>query len=150
MRIVARNEFGTSAPRVLLNRRIVRWLAGFSAALIITVSCVISLTNFATQDESWYLRVLQRVTDGETLYRDVYYPLLPLPVYVGVAATSLFGSNFHVLQALFFVCFIANVWLCYSSARLLQINPVPRWILILALCVWASPAAICLTSSAAC
>jgi hypothetical protein len=142
LRIVARNEFGTSAPRGALNRRIVRWLAGFSAAFMITVSCVISLTNFATQDESWYLRVLQRVTDGETLYRDVYYPLLPLPVYVGVAATSLFGSNFHVLQELFFVCFIANVWLCYSSARLLQIKPVPRWILILALCVWASPAAI--------
>jgi hypothetical protein len=120
----------------------VKWLFWLGAVAILSISCLVSLTNFATQDESWFLRVLQRVTDGEVLYRDVYYPLLPLPVYVGVAATSILGSNFQVLQALFFACFIANCWLTYRCARLLKIKALPMAVLALAVAVWASPAAV--------
>jgi hypothetical protein len=72
---------------------------------------------------------------AKCLYRDVYYPLLPLPVYVGVAATSILGSNFQVLQALFFACFIANCWLTYRCARLLKIKALPMAVLALAVAV---------------
>jgi hypothetical protein len=119
-----------------------KWLFWAGTIAILVMSCLVSLTNFATQDESWFLRVLQRVTDGEVLYRDVYYPLLPLPVYVGVAATSLLGSNFQVLQALFFACFIVNCWLTYRCAHLLKIKPLAMVVLALAVAVWASPAAV--------
>jgi hypothetical protein len=138
MRLISRRD--PSEPS--LDSRTTKWLFWTGTVAFLAISCLISLASFATQDESWFLRVLQRVTDGEVLYRDVYYPLLPLPVYVGVAATAIFGSDFHVLQALFFACFIASFWVTYSSARLLKIKRIPMAVLVLAICVWASPAAI--------
>ena len=115
------------------------WVCG---AGIVALSCVIALTGYSPHDESWFLRVLERVNAGETLYRDVYYPLLPLAVYVGAAATFIFGPNFLVLQALFAACFIATVWICDSLARQLEIPRVGRALLLLGVCVWSSPAAI--------
>jgi hypothetical protein len=143
LRIISRNKLSPSSQSLFsfVDQPALKPLLWLGLVAMLAASCVISLTQFSTADESWYLRVLQRITDGEVLYRDVYYPLLPLPVYVGVAATTVFGSNFHVLQALFFACFIASVWLCDSSARLLEIEPIPRLVLLLSLCVWASPAA---------
>jgi hypothetical protein len=138
LRLVSQRDLSASA----LDSKTINRLFWSGTVAVLAISCLISLTHFATIDESWFLRVLQRVTDGEVLYRDVYYPLLPLPVYIGVAATSIFGSNFLVLQALFFACFIGNFWLTYSSARVLNIRPLPMAALVLAICVWTSPAAI--------
>ena len=115
------------------------WVCG---AGIVALSCVIALTGYSPHDESWFLRVLERVNAGETLYRDVYYPLLPLAVYVGAAATFIFGPNFLVLQALFAACFVATAWICDSLARQLEISRVGRALLLLGVCVWSSPAAI--------
>jgi len=116
------------------------WILG--AATLVLLSCATALTIYERGDESWFLRVLQRVNTGETLYSDVYYPLLPLAIYVGAAVTSVFGPNFLVLQALFFTCFIATVWVCDSIARQLEVRPIARALLLVALCVWSSPMAI--------
>src|SRR5262245_39776344 len=100
LRIVSRTDLTQSNP----SSQSTKLLFWSGTIVLLAISCIISLTQFATQDESWFLRVLERVTNGEVLYGDVYYPLLPLPVYIGVAATSIFGTDFHVLQALFFAC----------------------------------------------
>jgi hypothetical protein len=113
-----------------------------AAVILVALSCLAALTIFERSDESWFLRVLERVNTGETLYRDVYYPLLPLAVYVGAAVTAVFGASFLVLQALFFACFVATVWVCDSIARQLKIRPIARALLLVALCVWSSPTAI--------
>src|SRR5262245_11151118 len=115
------------------------WILG--AATLVLLSCATALTIYGRGDESWFLRVLQRVTTGETLYSDVYYPLLPLAIYVGAAVASIFGPHFLVLQALLFTCFIATVWVCDSIARQLRVRPIARALLLLALCVWSSPMA---------
>jgi hypothetical protein len=99
-------------------------------------------TGFDVGDESWFLRVLQRVNAGEVLYREVYYPLLPLAVYAGAAVTAAFGPTFLVLQALFFTAFLATVGICDSVARKLELRPPARALLLLALCMWSSPTAL--------
>jgi hypothetical protein len=119
------------------------WLFWGAAATIVTLSCAMALTTgFNVGDESWFLRVLQRVNSGEVLYRDVYYPLLPLAVYVGAAVTAAFGPTFLVLQAMFFAGFLATVGICGSVARKLELRPPARALLLLALCVWSSPTAL--------
>jgi hypothetical protein len=109
---------------------------------IILLSCAVALTGYSSSDESWFLRVLQRVNAGETLYRDVYYGLLPLPVYLGAPITSIFGPTFLVLQMLFFACFLSTVWICDSVAQYLKLGAIARAGLLVAICVWSSPGAI--------
>jgi hypothetical protein len=116
------------------------WILG--AATLVLLSCATALTLYERSDETWFLRVLHRVNSGETLYSEVYYPLLPLAIYVGAAVTSVFGPHFLVLQALLFTCFIATVWVCDSIARHLEVRPIARALLLLALCVWSSPMAV--------
>jgi hypothetical protein len=114
-----------------------------AAATIVALSCAIALTTgFDVGDESWFLRVLQRVNAGEVLYREVYYPLLPLAVYTGAAVTAAFGPTFIVLQALFFATFFATVGICDSVAKKLALRPPARGLLLLALCMWSSPTAL--------
>jgi hypothetical protein len=114
-----------------------------AAATVVTLSCAMALTTgFNVDDESWFLRVLQRVNAGEVLYRDVYYPLLPLAVYLAAAVTAAFGPNLLVLQALFFATFFATVGICDSVAKKLALRPPARWLLLLALCMWSSPTAL--------
>ena len=114
-----------------------------AAATIVALSCAMALTTgFNVDDESWFLRVLQRVNEGEVLYREVYYPLLPLAVYLAAAVTAAFGPTFLVLQALFFAAFLATVGICDSVARKLALRPPARGLLLLALCMWSSPTAL--------
>jgi len=119
-----------------------RWILWCTAALTVAMGCLISLSTFSAEDESWFLRVLQRVNAGDVLYRDVYYPLLPLPVYLGAATTAIFGTDFLVLEALLFICFIATAWICDSIARSLKLRYLARALLILGLAVWSSPGAL--------
>src|SRR5262245_17530333 len=90
LRIISRNKLSPSSQSLFsfVDQPILRLLLWLGLVAVLAASCIISLTHFSMADESWYLRVLQRITDGEVLYRDVYYPLFPLPVYVGVAATT--------------------------------------------------------------
>jgi hypothetical protein len=112
------------------------------ATVLVVLSCAGALTIYERGDESWFLRVLQRVDAGETLYSDVYYPLLPLAIYIGAAVTAVFGASFLVLQGLLFACFVTTVLVCDSIARQLRLRALTRALLLVALCVWSSPIAI--------
>jgi hypothetical protein len=52
-----------------------------------------------TQDESWFLRVLDRVAEGDALYGDVWFNTTPLAAWLGVGPVAVLGSELLVVKA---------------------------------------------------
>jgi hypothetical protein len=68
-------------------------------------------------DKSWFLQVVQRVTSGEVLYRDVWCLVTPLSVYLTAAITAPFGNEYLVAEAVWTVWLVAIVLLTARIAR---------------------------------
>jgi hypothetical protein len=60
-------------------------------------------------DECWFLQVVHRVTSGDVLYRDVFFNVTPLSVYLTAVFTGLFGSEVLVLKAIMALIYISIV-----------------------------------------
>jgi len=92
-------------------------------------------------DESWFLQVVYRVTSGDVLYRDVFFPVTPLSVYVNVLFTTLLGTEILVIRAVGALCFTLIVLLsCRISQQLGSPHRFPI-LLVIALTVYALPRA---------
>jgi hypothetical protein len=50
-------------------------------------------------DESWFLRVVDRVAGGDALYGDVFFGSTPLAVWVGLGPVAVLGSEVVVMKA---------------------------------------------------
>jgi hypothetical protein len=92
-------------------------------------------------DEAWFLWVLTRVARGETLYRGVYFVSTPVPVWLGVAAVRVFGSQILVTRVLATLCFTMSTGLGWLVARRCGVTRLGRVLLVVALFVYASPLA---------
>jgi hypothetical protein len=106
------------------------WSAGFA----------LSLTSpYITGDEGWFLQVASRLSNGEVLYREVFYGVTPLAAYLAALAVKIFGPELAVIkaqQALYF-CLLGLL-----SARLglrLGLGHRFRVSLTLAMLVFANP-----------
>jgi len=64
-------------------------------------------------DEAWFLQVLRRIYQGETLYRDVFFGTPPLSVYVSMPFLWVLGPEILVVKlvsALSYACLLLLGW----------------------------------------
>jgi hypothetical protein len=121
--------------RQLLELRIVVVaLALFAWGLSISIA-----DDFGLTDESWFLRVSQRVVQGDVLYRDIFYGTTPFSVYISAVAVRLFGVEIVVIKALVTLCFVASVLLTWQILRQLGASRVAAGLAGFTLLAYASP-----------
>ena len=94
---------------------------------------LMSLTGFNPLDEAWTMQVIHRVQAGETLYRDVFFGVTPLSIWIGLSWASLFGGGLVSLKALAAVQFAAGAALVLDMARRCEIRGSSRVAIALAL-----------------
>lgn len=83
-------------PPALSRRTVLVALAALTA-----LGLVHSLgSGFNGADEAWFLRVCERIADGDVLYRDVFYGATPLAPWLGAALVSLLGTELLVVKLL--------------------------------------------------
>lgn len=97
------------------------WFAG-GAALFVAGAFYSLASGIRQDDESWFLRVVDRVSSGETLYRDVFFPSTPLSVYAARAVSSVAGTQMLVVKGLAVTCFVASALLTCLAARQLGVR----------------------------
>ena len=62
----------------------------FYGPILFASGLFVSITRGANMaDESWFLQVIHRVTNGDVLYRDVFFGATPLSVYIAWVFTTL-------------------------------------------------------------
>jgi len=97
--------------------------------------------GFNRYDEPWFLQVLSRMSQGEVLYRDIFFGTTPLSAWIGWLAVKLSGVEILAVKTVESICFGALVWTTVSSYRLLSGNRPAPWVLVLAVCLFARPGA---------
>ena len=118
------------------NRRI-EILAGVAGLLaLFTVSLAGSAASGFSLDETWFLQVVSRVTNGEALYRDVFFLSTPLSVQVSVLVAHIFGAELIVEKAVTSVAFVAELWFADRLLRAIGAARWSRWIAWMALFVY--------------
>lgn len=105
----------------------------FGVGMLLTLAQGINRT-----DESWFLQVLRRMLEGETLYRDIWFGATPLAPYAGVAVAGILGVEIVAVKILASASFAAvgttSVWIM----RRLGIGTTPLW-LVAALLLYSPP-----------
>lgn len=77
-----------------------------------------------TDDEAWFLHVVERCRRGDVLYRDVFYGAGPLPVWLALLAVRLVRPQMLVMRALSVAYFVA---LLAAGAWVLDASGAPGW-----------------------
>jgi hypothetical protein len=75
------------------------WLALGAGLTVIALAHGV-MFGVGPHDESWFLRVVDRVADGDVLYRDVFFPSTPLAVWLALGPVALLGAELLVLKAI--------------------------------------------------
>jgi 4-amino-4-deoxy-L-arabinose transferase-like glycosyltransferase len=94
-----------------------RLLLGGALALAVVVAAMVSATGLNTHDEAWFLQVVARASDGDVLYRDVFFGSTPLSVYLTLPLVALFGTQIVWVKALTVASFAAALVLVVWIAR---------------------------------
>lgn len=105
-------------------------VAGFCGFMVVA-------PGFAATDEAWFLQVVDRVASGETLYRDVYFNVTPLSVYLTVSLTSVFPTELVLVRSVVAAALVATVAICWMLCRELGAGRLAPWLLVAS---WARPA----------
>ncbi|HLL83693.1 MAG TPA: hypothetical protein VK420_13600, partial [Longimicrobium sp.] len=84
-----------------------RWAAAGAAAFTLALAYS-AASGFGRADESWFLRVVDRVLAGEVLYRDVFLGVTPLSVFLVAPLAALFGTEVLVVKAAVALCVAAT------------------------------------------
>ena len=115
-----------------------KWLAAGSAfvlwSLLLNVTAGIGL-----QDEAWFVRLGQRLLQGDTLYGEVAYGVTPLAAWVIWGASATFGVELLTLKMLVALCFAASSVVCLWAAARLGSSPSALVILALTLALLTPP-----------
>lgn len=70
-----------------------------------------------TDDEAWFLQVLRRVAGGEVLYRDVFFGVTPLSIYLGLALIKVMGVEIAVVKLMMAMAFTGSALLTLRIAK---------------------------------
>ncbi len=99
-------------------------LAGLG--IVVVGSLLLEISRLNTWDEAWFLQVVTRLSEGEVLYRDVFYGTTPLAAYLGSGLVALFGSELVVMKLAGIACIAGTFLLSLRIARQLQtpLSPV--------------------------
>lgn len=87
-----------------------------------------------TEDESWILRVVDRMAEGDVLYRDVFFGSTPLAPWLALGPVALLGSEMLVLKGVGAAVHTGAALATASAARALGFAPRAA-VLIALLCV---------------
>lgn len=98
-------------------------LVGFG--IVVVGSLLLEVGRLNTWDEAWFLQVATRLSNGEALYRDVFFGTTPLAAYLGAGLVALFGSELVVLKVAGIACVAATYLLVVSIAGRLRIPISP-------------------------
>ena len=110
-------------------------LAGTAVAGFCGLSVVAQ--GFAGTDEAWFLQVVDRVASGETLYRDVYFNVTPLSVYLTASLTAFFPMELVVVRSVVAAALVTTIAICWMLCRELGAGRLAPWLLVAS---WARPA----------
>ncbi len=99
-------------------REMRRWQENLAIGLVFFSFGMLSLLRGVNPyDESWFLQVLNRVQQGEVLYRDIFCGVLPLSVYLPLPLIRFFGAEVLVLKALVALCYAASAVMTLAIVR---------------------------------
>lgn len=73
-------------------------------------------------DDTWFVQVASRLLEGDVLYRQVYFGITPLSIYVTGALARLFGAEVLILKVIIAFCFSVTCLLTYRTARKLDLG----------------------------
>lgn len=124
--------------RIVQDRRMA--VAGWGALTLFSIYYAIC-RGFLV-DETWYLRVMQRMLDGEILYRDIFLNVTPLSAYLTELWLGLFGVEMLAMRLLLVLCFLLTVAACLKIARQVGLGPEARLMLTISLCACMPPGEI--------
>jgi hypothetical protein len=114
------------------------WVAGglllFAFGYYVTIARGIN-----TADESWFLQVVHRVTSGEILYREVFFGVTPLSIYLTATLTTLFGTENLVVKGIVSLCFATTVLITRRIVWQLGSTQSVNLLMVLALLVYTRP-----------
>ncbi len=72
--------------------------------------------------EAWFVQVVRRLAEGESLYSDVFFGAGPLPIYLAMLLVRVFGAEVLVLKFLVAVAYAATLCVGIASLRLLSVS----------------------------
>jgi len=81
--------------------------------LSISVGVLFALKRLVARDEGFYAYAAQLVSEGSVLYRDFFFPQMPLTAYLYGLGGFLFGSTWDIYRIISGVCFGGILWLVY-------------------------------------
>jgi hypothetical protein len=116
-----------------------RIFRSLSASILCIVGFIYSLEQGFLMDESWFLAIIERVVEGEILYRDVFWPVTPLSVNIAVPLASVFGLEVFVLRAILTIYFVLTVRMCWLIGRQLRIGTAQLVVMTIGLVAYAPP-----------
>ena len=95
---------------------------GAVAFLLSLFFCVFQEVN--TDDETWFLQVVNRVLSGDTLYRDVFFGATPLSVYISAFFAKILGSELLVMRGVLALYFVISILISCAILKELHVkNP---------------------------
>lgn len=116
-----------------------RLLLGGALAALVLVAALWSASGLNTRDEAWFLQVVARVSDGEVLYRDVFFGATPLSVWLTAPLVLLFGAQLVWVKLAVTAAFAASLGLVVVIARRLGAGITASLLLAAATLVFAVP-----------
>jgi len=108
-------------------------------AALVLAGALWSIGGLEPHDEAWFTQVTDRVGGGESLYRDVFYGVTPLAVYLVLPFVWLFGAQVVWVKALVVGCFAGWLVLLVSIGRRFGATSLELAAAGAALLVWAPP-----------
>ncbi len=101
-----------------------KWLKVISIGVVLVILCAgfCLFQEINTDDETWFLQVVNRVISGEVLYRDVYLGVTPLSVYFSQFFCRIFGCELLVNRGLLGLYFIASGLMACGILKELKVS----------------------------
>jgi len=93
---------------------------GVLCAFLCVWFCVFQEIN--TDDETWFLQVINRVLSGDVLYRDVFLGVTPLSVYIPAFFCWIFGSELLVVRLVHALYFVVGIFLSCGILKELKVS----------------------------
>lgn len=115
-----------------------RWLVG--GLLLFLLALAVSIRRGVnTADEAWFLQVVYRVTQGDVLYKDVFFGITPMSVYMMLPFTRLLGSEILFVKTAMASCYSVTILLANRIAIQLGHKTTGRRLLTFALMLYFLP-----------
>jgi hypothetical protein len=114
-------------------------LAVPAVLIFVVVSTLMIGRPVQRADEAWFLWVAHRTSNGDVLYRDVYFVSTPLAAWIGMLLVRVFGTTLLAVRALpvaVFALVTVTAWVLAARAGL---GRAGRVALVLALVAYGSP-----------